>query len=443
MYLRGSHWNMKKRRPRSSNPWRVLLLLILIGAALYVNQVVLPATPPLFIPTATETRNPESFINEAAALYDEGKLSQAIQIYRQAVANDPDNPSIYLAMARAQIYTSRYEDALESAERALILNNNNPVAHAIKAWALDFLGDYTQAEAAVKRALELDSNNALSHAVYAEVLMDKSLAGQGDINAIDKAADESQMAMTIDPTLLESRRARGYVLWNTGNWQEAVTEYKAALAINDKIADLHMALGYNYHSLGEYDQAVQSFLQAYALNPTDPMAPFEISRTYSTVGDFTQSVQYADQAVKTEPSNAKLHGNLGVMYYKNNQLDQAAAELGLAIQGGLLEDGTHVEGAPLNYGAVAEYYAIYGLALAKLSRCAEAVPIFQAIRSGVSEDEINVYNAEQGLILCKEGPVGTDEPAGGEATDSVATEAVATESVDGEVETTETPEAQP
>jgi tetratricopeptide (TPR) repeat protein len=433
MYLRGSNWNMKKKRPRRSNPWRVLLLLILIGAALYINQVVVPATPPLFIPTATETRNPESFINEADALYNEGKLSQAIQIYRQAIANNPNNPSIYLSMARAQIYTARYEDALESAERALILNNNNPVAHAIKAWALDFLGDYTQAEATVKRALELDSNSALAHAVYAEVLMDKSLAGQGDINAIDKASEESRTAMAIDPSLLESRRARGYVLWNTGNYQEAVTEYKAALAINDKIADLHMALGYNYHYLGEYDLAVQSFLQAYALNPTDPAAAFEISRTYSTVGDFTQAVQYADQAVKSEPGNAKLHGNLGVMYYKNNQLDQSVNELGLAIRGGTLEDGTLVEGVSLNYGAVAEYYAIYGLGLAKLNRCAEAVPIFQAIRTGVPEDEINVYNAEQGLILCQEGPIGTEAPVDGEAT----------EAVDGVVEITVTPEAQP
>jgi len=311
------------------------------------------------------------------------------------------------------------------------LNNNNPMAHTLKGWGLDFLGDYTQAEAAVKKALELEPDSAFAHAVYAEILMDQALVGQGDISTIDKAAEESRIAMSIDASLLEARRARGYVLWNTGNWQEAIQEYKAALAINDKIADLHLALGYNYHYLGEYDQAVQAFLQAYALNPTDPRAPFEISRTYSTVGNFSQSVQYADQAVKVDPHDAKLHANLGVMFYKNNQLQEAVTELSLAIQGGALIDGTVVEGLPLNYGTVAEYYAIYGLALAKLNRCADAVPIFQAIRSGIPDDEINVYNAEQGLIVCQEGLEVTvsEEPTGA--------------GVGSEAEGTATPESQP
>lgn len=394
---------MKRKRRRRSNPWRIILLLILIGAALYVNQVVVPATPPLFIPTATPTRDPESFISAADALFEDAKYPQAILAYEQAIQVNPDNPSVYLSTARAQIYTAQYEQALENSERALILNNNNPLAHTLKAWSLDFLGDYTQAEAAIKSALDLDAGSALTHAVYAEILMDKAISGQGDINAIDKAAAESRTAIELDPSLLESRRARGYVLWNTGNFQEAIQEYNAAIAINDKIADLHLALGYNQYLLNNYDLAVQSYLQAYALNPTDPIPPYEISRTYSTVGDFSQSVQYADQAVKTDPQNAKLHGNLGVMYYKNNQYAEAILQLSLAIQGGTLEDGTIVIGLPLNYGTIAEFYAIYGLALAKSQRCNDAVPIFQAIRIGVPDDEINTYNAEQGLILCQEG----------------------------------------
>jgi hypothetical protein len=83
-------------------------------------------------------------------------------------------------------------------------------------------------------------------------------------------------------------------------------------------------------------------------------------------------------------------------------MSEAIQSLGLAIRGGSLENGVAVTGLPLNYGIVAEFYAIYGLALAKTQQCDEAVAIFQAIRSGVPEDEINVYNAEQGLIVCQQ-----------------------------------------
>jgi hypothetical protein len=126
-----------------------------------------------------------------------------------------------------------------------------------------------------------------------------------------------------------------------------------------------------------------------------------------------------------------MRGNLGVMHYKNNQLEEAATQLGLAIRGGTLEDGTTVEGLPLAYGTVAEYYAIYGLALAKLDRCNEAVPIFQAIRSGVPDDEINTYNAEQGLVICQAGIQETPTNDQGQAGEEIPPE------------TTETPESQP
>jgi tetratricopeptide (TPR) repeat protein len=433
MYLRGSKWNMTRRRSRRSSPWRIFLLVSLIGTALYVNQVVVPATPPLFIPTPTPTRNPESFINEANTLFDEGKLTQAIASYQQALLTDPDNPSIYVSMARAQIYTNQYEAALENAERALLLNNNNPVAYALKAWALDYLGNYTEAEGAVQQALQLDPNNALAHAVHAQVLMDKAIVGQGDIGTIERASEASKTALSLDPNMLETRRARAYVLWKTGNFVEAIDQYKSALAINDKIANLHLALGHNYRSLPEpdYALAVQEFLQAYALNPRDPSALYQISRTYYTIGDFSQSVQYAGQAVQADPADPLMHGNLGVMYYKNNQMQEAIEELSLAIHGGTLQDETVVEGLPLDYGPVAELYAVYGLALAKSNRCSQAVPVLHAIRTGIPNDEVNVYNAEQGLIICQEGI---------EATSSEEEEATSEEVIE---EGTETSESQP
>jgi hypothetical protein len=73
MYLSGSKWNMRKKR-RRSNPWRILLLLVLIAAALYVERFVVPTIPTPFIPTPTPTRNPASFLLEAETFFQAGKL---------------------------------------------------------------------------------------------------------------------------------------------------------------------------------------------------------------------------------------------------------------------------------------------------------------------------------------------------------------------------------
>ncbi len=386
---------MRKKRRKRSNPWRILVLLLLIGALVYVNRIVVPVTPPLFIPTPTPTRPPESFVNEAVAFFDDGKLIQAIEAYEQAILSEPTNPSNYVALARVQILAGRYEDALENAELGLLRNPDNPLAHAMRAWALDFQGSYLEAEASIKRALDLDPNNAISHAIYSEILIDL-----GDYEA---AAEQSRLAVELDPSSLEVRRARGYVLYWTSNYELAANEYQAALAINNKIPNLHLMLGYIYAAMGEYDLSVESFNQANALNPTDPVPDFEVSRIYFAIGEFARAVQYAEQAVRDDPTSPNLHGNLGVMFAKNNQRDEAIDHLALAIHGGTTEGGSIVKGIPLSYEIrTIEFYSTYGLTLARQNRCGEAIPIFQAMLSIVPDNEIAVYNAETGLEMCQE-----------------------------------------
>ncbi|MCS6908706.1 MAG: tetratricopeptide repeat protein [Anaerolineales bacterium] len=399
MYLRGSKWSVRRRPRRRSNPFLIAVLLAMIGVALYFNQVVVPATPPLFIPTPTPTRSPESYLNEAEQLFREGRLLQAIEAYKQALIVDPYNVSIYVTLARLQVFAGEYEEAITNAQNALLKNPNNALAHAVLGWAQGFTGDYLSAEASLKRALELDPNSALAHAYYAEVLINK-----GQIDDLDKAIEESRIAMQLDSSLLEARRARGIVLLSTGreNLDAAIEELKAAIAINPKIADLHLYLGYAYRLKGENDLAVEELLTAYSLNPKDWTPLAEISLAYANIGQYGKASQYAEQAMKVEPSNPKLHGNLGIMYYRNGEFSKAVRELELAVRGGTMEDGTVVEGMPLDYGTAAQIYWFYGFALARTNRCGEAVQVFQTLLSGVPDDPLAVENAKAGIELCLE-----------------------------------------
>jgi len=78
MYIRGRKWNMNQ--PRSfTNLWRLLLLVVVAAFLIYVNQVVEPLSPNLFLPSPTPTTLPESFITNAESLVTQGKYSQAIE----------------------------------------------------------------------------------------------------------------------------------------------------------------------------------------------------------------------------------------------------------------------------------------------------------------------------------------------------------------------------
>ena len=394
---------MNKRRTRP-NWFRIILLSLLVLAAAYVNRFVVADIQPLGVPNATATTAPETLLAEAEALVKDGKLLPAIEVYREAIISRPDDAAMHILLARTLVFAGKYEEARIAAEDALLLNPSNSMAHAVRGWALSFEGEYLEAEASVKRALELDPNNALAHAYYVEILVDSYYSGIGSFDGVEKAIEESKVAQALAPDLLETHRARGYILEATGNYEEAIREYEAAISINPNIADLYLSIGRNYRILGVFDKAVEAFTRANALNPEDPNPDLLMSRTYATIGEYGKAMQYAESAVTDNPTDANLRGNYGVMLYRNAYWPESVQELSYVVKGGLSEDGHEMESIELvpNSPRVAEYYFTYGLALARLNQCGEALQIAQLIISRIPSDELSVDNANEIINRCQE-----------------------------------------
>ncbi|MEO5887779.1 MAG: tetratricopeptide repeat protein [Anaerolineales bacterium] len=429
MYLpRSSKWSMNRRRRRPNYfGWTVFGLVVLFGY--FFNQVYLPAQPNPFEATPTPTRSPESLVTEAQALYEDGKLLDAIEAYQAAINASPEDPALYIAIARMQVFAGQHEEAQSNAENALLLNSNNSMAYAVKAWALDFQdGKNDQALEAIRRAVDLDPNNALAHAYYVEILVDSNV-----FENYAKAAEESRIALALAPDLLETRRARAYILSVTGaeNLEEAIRQYEEAIKINPNLAMLHIELGQNYRTLQVYDKAIEHFTRANTLNASDPMPDYLISRTHATTGSYEQALQYAETAVKNDPVNASLRGNYGVMYFRNFSYDEAVEQLGLAVNGGRTEDGDVITGLPLTDAPlVAEYYFTYGLTLAHTAQCGDALLIAQKLETNFPDDENVLFAASEIARICQEAldnpVVDTTETPGADETPTEEIEITAT-----------------
>lgn len=390
------------RKKYRVNKFLVAVLLVLIALMVYVDRVIVPTIPPPFIPSPTPTRSSESFVSEAQKAFADGNLLLAIELYQQALRSSPQSDSIYVSMAQVQVFAGQYAEAQASAENAILLNSNNSMAHAVRAWSLDFQGDTIGASDSIQRALDLDPNNGIAHAYNVEILVDSYQSGTGGFDDLTKAAEESRVALSLAPNTIEANRARGYILEATANYEEAIQYYTAAIEINDKIPDLHLALGRNYRFLGVYDSAIEEFTRANALNPSDPTPDLLISRTYASIGEFAKAAQFAQSAVNDAPTDASLRGNYGVMLYRNVDWVEAVNQLSLAINGGKTEDGQVIEKIPLSTEVrVVEYYFTYGLALARLNRCGEALQISQQILGRVPGDEIAVANANEIIRICE------------------------------------------
>lgn len=388
---------------RRVNPWLLAFLLISIGALVYLNVVVVPMMAPPFVPTPTPTRDPKSFIEEADALAAEGKYVQAVESFQGAINADPQNIENYLKISRLQIYTNELVQAQVNAQNAILLNNTSSDAFALSGWAKGFQKAYLDGETDARRAIELDQNSGLAHAVLAYILALRVEAGMQELDTMDLAIEESRTALALEPNLLEAHWARGYVFEITSNYEEAVAELDAAIAINPNISRVHMALGRNLINTNELDRAVFEFTKAYSLNPTDPTPNLFISRVYSMLGEWDKGIQYGSLALRDGPQDPNLYANLGTLYYRKGQYNQALTYLEIAVRGGTSEDGQVVEGIPLSYATgVIELYSRFGLALARVNRCNDAVSVASALLQGVADNADGVYNAGEISKICEQ-----------------------------------------
>jgi tetratricopeptide (TPR) repeat protein len=422
MYLKGSKLRMdKQRRMRRSNPALIALFVAIIAAVIYFDQYVVEALPLPQPPTYTPTPIPEALENEADQYYAEGNLHQAIEVYEKAILVNPHDPDLHVKLAHTLILAGQYEIAQTSAQNALLLNPENPKALAELGWALSFLGDIIGAEEALEQAIELDPTNVEAHAYYAEVMMDQDF--------VEDASFHSKEAVKLNPNSLEARRARGYVLFLTGNYKEAEEEFLTALEINDRVADLHLYLGMVYRAQSRLDEAIDEFNLADTFDPNNPYPDVYISRIYLYLGEFAKAAQFAKSAVEDDPNNPRRYGNWGVALYKNRQYQEAIEAFSYTVHGGTTSEGDVVMGLPLDYD-VAEYFAMYGLALAYTRRCSEAIPIFQTLIAGVPGDEISIENAETGIAICEDyaadPPTSTPAPTATEVLEQTTPTASAT-----------------
>lgn len=406
---------MSKKR-RKVNPWLLTFLLISIGGLVYLNMVVVPMMDPPFVPTATPTRDPLSFIQEADALSAEGKYLQAIEAYQGAINVDPQNITNYLKISRLQIYTDQLVLAQVNAQNAILLDNSVSEAYALSGWAKGFQKDYLNGETDARRAIELDQNSGFAHAVLAYILALRVEAGLEELDTMDLAIEESRTALALEPNLLEAHWARGYVLEITSNYEDAVAELDTAIAVNSNVARVHLALGRNLINTGDLDRSVFEFTKAYSLNPTDSTPNLFISRVYGMLGEWDKGIQYGSLALRDDPQDPQLYSNLGTLYFRKGQYNQALPYLETAVRGGTAEDGQVVEGIPLSYASgVIELYSRYGLALARINRCNEAVSVANALLQNVADNADGVYNADQIIQICEENllnpPTATPAPS--------------------------------
>jgi choline-sulfatase len=193
----------------------------------------------------------------ARALKEAGRLRDALDLYRRAVARWPEDASLYHDLAVAAAAAGRTAEAARAEQAALALDPSSAPAANGLGLVETSNGRAQEAERAFERAVAADPSNA----VYWTNLGN----ARRDAGNASGAEEAYRAALEHDPRSADAANGMGVLLVQRGRSAEAVTWFERALAGDDTFVDAHLNLGIAYQESGQRDRAVEQYRKVLTL----------------------------------------------------------------------------------------------------------------------------------------------------------------------------------
>ncbi|HJW51007.1 MAG TPA: tetratricopeptide repeat protein, partial [Burkholderiaceae bacterium] len=220
-----------------------------------------------------------------------GRASDAVRMYRAAVALDNNNKFAQYGLGIALAATGKRDEALKALEKASQLTPKDPAA-------LRAIGRMHMESGELNKAL---------------VAFDRGLERQPQ----------------FIPVMLD----RGELLARMNRTDEAIAQMSAAEKLAPDSAEVQFRLADVYQGAKRYPEAERAYLKAISLAPKNPLAYNNLAwMMVVSNGDAKKAVELANKAVELSPKSSPLYDTLGWAQRAAGSLTDAQGTLKRAIE---------------------------------------------------------------------------------------------------------------
>ena len=202
-------------------------------------------------------------------------IEQSLQVYKQALDEDPNFALAHIGVADAYIMLSGHRRiSMQDAE--------------------------AKAGPSIMRALEIDNDLADAHNALAELKYQYQYDWRG-------AEDEFKKAIELNPNATWIRQAYGWFLMSDGEFERAAVEMDKARQLDPSSLTLTIARGRLYYFSRQYDQAIEYFRRVLALEPNDMSAHGALMSAYERAGRYPEALEtfFKINGMDSEHANEK------------------------------------------------------------------------------------------------------------------------------------------
>ena len=263
-------------------------------------------------------------MNELIALYNQGKLQEAL-VQGEALAQQfPNVPLLPNLLGAVNTGLGRLEQAVSSFTKALQIKPDYAEAYSNLGSALNDLGRPEEAVANYNKALQIRPDFAEAHNNLGNA--------RNNLGKLEEAVSSFTKAVQIKPDYAEAHYNLGNVLRGLGKPEEAVTSYNKALQINPNHAEAHRNAGNAYIDLGDLKGAVTSYHKALQINPDYAEAHYDLGNALRNLGKLEEAVTSYNKALQINPDHTEAHNNLGNVLKDLRKPEEAVTSYNKALQ---------------------------------------------------------------------------------------------------------------
>jgi len=147
----------------------------------------------------------------------------------------------------------------------------------------------------------------------------------------DKAIQEYDKALELDPTYVPAYYDRGVAHAQQQHYADAIADFSEVIALDAQHAGAYYNRGLVYARQNAFDQALADYDQALALHPEDPLIYNSRGNVHYNTKDYLQAIADYDQAIQHDPTYADAYLNRGLTCAAQEEYQHAIADYNQAI----------------------------------------------------------------------------------------------------------------
>jgi len=238
--------------------------------------------------------SPTAHHNLGAVLARQGRLQEAIDYLRRAVAEEPNNERALRALAKAMSDVGNTEEAVPYWQRLIALKPADIAVRFEYAGIQRARGLLEEAAAQYREIIRLDPHTPGAHVNLGVILLSRG--------ATEEAVAHFRAALAADPRHAEALYNLGIALGQQGKLDEAMAAYRAAASARPGYPEALTNLGVALEAKGQKAEAVELYRTILSKNPAFSPARYRLAGLLAQSGQRDQAVAELHELLQRDPT---------------------------------------------------------------------------------------------------------------------------------------------